>query len=227
MVTEKNRVTAPSIARLLVGMVPQLISALCSQFVRLFSILSIAFALIHGVNATDKPAVQLKDIEGHEQRPFDMEGRNPTALIFTTVDCPVANAFAPEIQRIVKEYSIKGIAFFLVHVDPDVTVADARKHAKAYGYTCPVLLDTRHELVKLAGAKITPEAAVFDAKGALVYHGRINNKYEDYGVKRQEATKHELRDALDDLLAGRKVKVPKTKVVGCYIPSLPDTAPRR
>ncbi len=202
-------------------MVSRLITIMVHPHMRLLLSLMLHAAFASGAVAADKVSLKFTDIEGGEQKPFHMEGRKASVLLFTTVDCPVANAFAPEIKRICEAYTDKGVAFYLVHVDPDVTAEDARRHTGAYGYTCPVLLDARHQLVKAVGAKITPEAVVIDARGKQVYHGRINNTYEDYGVKRQEATKHELRDAIEDVLAGRKVRVAKAVAVGCYIPPQP------
>jgi thiol-disulfide isomerase/thioredoxin len=162
---------------------------------------------------------RLRDVQGNWQEPLQPGDHKATVLLFTTVDCPVANAFAPEIHRIVTDYAGKGVKLHLVHVDPDVTPAGARKHAQEYGYKLPVLLDAKHELVRRSGATITPEAAVFDVKGELVYRGRINNRYEDYGVKRQEPTRHDLREALDAVLAGKPVPSPHPQAVGCFIPA--------
>ena len=49
---------------------------------------------------------------------------------------------------------------------------------------------------------MSPEAAVFAADGSIKYRGRINDLYVDLGKKRNAATTHDLRDALDAVLAG-------------------------
>ena len=67
---------------------------------------------------------------------------------------------------------------------------------------------------------MTPEAAVFSTAGNLVYHGRIDNRYVDFGVARPSATSHELRDAISATLAGRPVSVKYEKAVGCFISDL-------
>lgn len=139
-------------------------------------------------------------------------------LIFTTVDCPIANGYAPQINQIVKDYTDKHVAFFLVHVDSDVTTKDAREHAKDYGYTCPVILDPEHKIVNFVGATMTPEACVFTREGKLAYLGRINDWYAGLGKKRFNVRNEDLRNALDAVLAGREVATPRTKVIGCNIP---------
>jgi hypothetical protein len=80
-----------------------------------------------------------------------------------------------------------------------------------------VLIDRRHELVRQLGATVTPEAAVIGAHGELLYRGRIDDGYVSLGKRRFEATTHDLRDALEAVLAGKPVAAPRTATVGCAI----------
>ncbi|HEX8894628.1 MAG TPA: hypothetical protein VF783_14950, partial [Terriglobales bacterium] len=74
--------------------------------------------------------------------------------------------------------------------------------------------------VKLSEVEITPEAAVFDAKGELIYHGRIDNWYKDFGHARPAPTTHELDEAIEAALnSGRPVPA-SVGGVGCYISDL-------
>jgi len=156
---------------------------------------------------------------GNSVEPLNLGDDKVCVLIFTTVDCPVANQYSPQIRDLVAANKNKPVRFYLVHVDPDVTTADARKHAEEYGHTCPVILDSRHVLVKHTGVDITPEVAVIDRAGDIVYRGRINNWYGEVGRKRPLGpTRHELRDALAALLSGQEIKVKRTQAVGCNIP---------
>ena len=92
-----------------------------------------------------------------------------------------------------------------------------RSHLKDYSYPVHALLDPRHELVKLTKVSVTPEAAVFNRTRALVYRGRIDNRYVSLGVERPAATQHDLSDAITAVLAGRPVVAESTQAVGCYI----------
>ena len=78
-------------------------------------------------------------------------------------------------------------------------------------------LDTARALADQAQATVTPEAAVFDRDGRLRYHGRIDDRYSDFGVDRPVPTTHDLDDALAAVLAGRTVAHPEAKAVGCAI----------
>jgi|ERR1051325_8175999 hypothetical protein len=162
--------------------------------------------------------VRYVDLEGRSQTPLAFEKKKAAVLLFLMPDCPVSNAYGPEIQRICKSYEAKSIAIYVIHADPDVTVEQAKKHAKEFGYSCPVLLDPKHVLVNAAGVKMAPEAAVFGANGKVLYRGRIDDLYVDYGKRRPAPTQHDLCDALDAILEGKEVKMPSTKVIGCYLP---------
>jgi len=163
-------------------------------------------------------ALQVQDIDGRVIEPLMVEDACAHVLLFTTVDCPIANGYAPAIARLAGEYTGAGVKFFLVHVDPDVDAARAREHASDYGYTLPVLLDPEHDLVEAVGATVTPEVAVLDGRGEIAYLGRIDNWYAALGKKRRQATTSDLADALDAVLDGRPVEVSWAPAVGCLIP---------
>lgn len=64
---------------------------------------------------------------------------------------------------------------------------------------------------------MTPETVVIDRAGAVRYRGRIDNFYVAFGRSRQVVTVHDLRDALDAVLAGNPVANPTTEPIGCFI----------
>src|SRR5438046_2034566 len=75
-------------------------------------------------------------------------------LVFVGHDCPISNAYAPEIGRLHREFAPKKIAFCVVYADADLSVAEARKHAEAFGYSCPAIVDPKMTLVRRIGATI-------------------------------------------------------------------------
>ena len=169
--------------------------------------------------AAAKPQAKpvLTDVKGKQHAPFKSDKTKAVVLVFMLRDCPVSNVYAPELTRIHKEYSAKGVALYLVHPDRDTNAKSAIAHAKEYKLIAPVVLDHDHKLTRLAEAEVTPEAAVFDAKGRLVYRGRIDNLYAGFGKKRFKPTKRDLRDTLDAMLTGERLSKRTTEAVGCYI----------
>lgn len=169
----------------------------------------------------DPQSLVLWDVHGAPHRPLDPRGTRANVLIFTTVDCPIANGYAPEIAAIAAEFEPAGFRFYMVHVDPDVDDERAAAHGAQYGIELPILLDPAHDLVSATGATVTPEAAVVGPDGALLYRGRIDDLYADLGRKRLAPTRHDLREALAALAAGGPLAEARTEPVGCYIPDLP------
>ena len=161
--------------------------------------------------------VQVSDINGIARTPLQLHDHKAAVLIFIGVDCPISNSYAPEINRIVSNYSKQDLDFYIVYSDPKLSVEDAKKHSRDFGYTCPSLMDTQQSLMKKVKATVTPEVAVVDPHGQVVYQGRIDDWYQDFGKQRYAPTTHELRDALDAIVAGKKVGTPVTKAVGCPI----------
>jgi hypothetical protein len=140
-------------------------------------------------------------------------------LIFLRSDCPISNRFAPEVERLSQEFSAKGVQFWLVYPDRADSAANVATNAKEHGYSLPILRDADRALVKRSDATITPEAAVF-SHGELIYHGRIDDRVAAFGKVRAAPTTHELQDALNAALLGKKPAVQEAPAVGCYISDL-------
>jgi hypothetical protein len=164
------------------------------------------------------PTSAVTDLNGRAVDPFAANDKRATVLLFITNDCPISNAYAPEVKRLCDAYMPKRVDFYLVYADPALNAADARKHYLDYGYKCSALLDPKHILARKAGATVTPEAAVFLPDGREVYRGRINDLYVDYGKARFAPTTNDLRDVLELIAQDRAVQERTTVAVGCHIP---------
>lgn len=172
----------------------------------------------------DQSATFSSDVIDLNGRPFDLiRGRDDalaSVVIFTRSDCPISNRYAPTVKKLCETYAPRDVQFYLAYVDPKATPDHIRQHMSEFAYPCTGLRDPKHLLVSATGATVTPEAAVFNAKEELVYRGRIDDMYVDYGKAREAATTHELADAIDATLAGKPVAEPFTKAVGCPIGDL-------
>ena len=159
------------------------------------------------------------DLDGHALDPLAAGSGKVVVLVFLRRDCPVSGRYAPAIQQISKRYA--DIAkFWLVYPDKSDTAQEIRESVKEYGYHLPVLRDPQHALVKLSHVQITPEVAVFNRDGHLVYDGRIDDWYIDSGRARPAPTTHELEDAIRVASAGESMARNEVRGVGCYISDL-------
>ncbi len=162
---------------------------------------------------------QALDLGGFPKDPLKETPGKIVVLVFVRTDCPVSNRYAPLIQEMSVKYGGEA-AFWLVFPDKNESAEQIRNYEAEYRYKLPALRDPEHALVKKNGAKVTPEAAVFNLRRELVYHGRIDNLYRDLGKARRAATTHELADAIE--AASKGVAPPKAAAegVGCFISDL-------
>ena len=166
--------------------------------------------------ATTAPTAKGLSLSGAPVDPLAKTGT--VVLIFMRTDCPVSNRYAPTIKALSQQYAGKA-QFFLVYPDRDETPANIKKHLQEYDFQLLALRDPKHELVKVSKVEITPEVAVFSDKRELIYHGRIDNWYVDFGRARPQPTTHELDEAIRAAIKGGS---PPASVggVGCYISDL-------
>lgn len=175
------------------------------------------FLLVAGTLCRAQPAAL--DLDGRAVNPLQVSSGRIVVLIFVRRDCPVSNRYAPTIQRLANDYQ-NDVHFYLVFPDKSDPAAQLRKYLDDFHYSIPAVRDPGHVLVKLAHAHFTPEAAVLDRKGTLVYHGRIDNWYVSFGHARSAPTTHELRDAIAAAVTGRLPRQEEVAGVGCYISDL-------
>jgi hypothetical protein len=166
------------------------------------------------------PQISVSDIDGRRLNLFDHEVR-ASVLFFITNDCPITNSYAPEINRIVAKYAARNIAFYAVYTDPTVSVPAIRRHALEFGLKVPLILDAAHSLVHRVGATVTPEVAVLEQGGKLIYLGPIDDLYVNFGKRRPSPTQSFLRQELDAILSGKAVVIPTVNPIGCFISAHP------
>ncbi len=141
-------------------------------------------------------------------------------LIFARTDCPITNRYAPEITRIAQEFAAQNVKFWIVYPDPSETPQKIATHMADYHLPGQGLLDPHQNLRKRAQAAVSPQAAVFDSKGALTYSGRIDDRYVSFGKSRPLPDVHDLENAIESTLNGKPIAQPRTKAIGCYLDDL-------
>jgi hypothetical protein len=166
---------------------------------------------------------RIVDINGRQLRPFEPTG--PAHVVFfVATDCPISNAYAPEIQRVCRDYASSGVGCSLIYEDVDLSSTpsaleqDVRRHVGEFGYgAIPAAIDRTRDIASRARVTVTPSAVVVDRAGEVRYRGRIDNFYAAFGTRRRHVTERNVREALDAVLAGRPVAKGDTEAIGCYI----------
>ena len=142
-----------------------------------------------------------------------------TVFVFTTTDCPISNRYAPEINRLSSKFVGKA-RFVLVYPVASDSDAMIREHVRKFGYTNEWRRDPGSRLVTHTGVKVTPEVAIVDRNQAVLYKGRIDDRYVEFGKDRPQPTVRDLERSLEAVIAGRPVPVPQTQAIGCILSDL-------
>jgi thiol-disulfide isomerase/thioredoxin len=187
-------------------------------FSRIAVLLTFACVSIWPVLA-QTPANNLVDLNGRAVDPFQNANGKVVVFLFVRTDCPISNRYAPTIQALHTQYK-KSAEFFLVYPVRAETSEQIRSHILEFGYKLRPLRDPNGQLVKAAEIKVTPEAAVFAGDGKLLYHGRIDDWYADFGRSKASPSTHELSAALEAAVAGKPVAVATMPAVGCFLPDV-------
>jgi peroxiredoxin len=158
----------------------------------------------------------LRDIDGRQHALSEYKTKKTVVVVFVGTQCPIANLYLPTLADLHRQYAGKGVQFLAINSNDQDAPAEVAAHARERKLPFPVLKDEEHKAADALGARRTPEACVLDAAGTLRYRGRIDDQY-GYTYRRAEPSRSELRDAIDDLVAGRPVRVPETEGRGCII----------
>lgn len=189
----------------------------------LASLLVIVLAAISSIAADNEvpapPAIgtviddfKLPDTDGKEHSLKSLAGSKGVVILFIATKCPVSNAYNDRMEKLATDYKAKGINVVGINSNNTEPAAEVKSHAAEKGLTFMILKDDGNKIADRLGANATPEAYVLDASGRLVYHGRIDNSRDPAGVQ-----SNDLRDALDQLLAGKPITKTEGKAFGCSI----------
>ena len=160
----------------------------------------------------------LKGVDSNSYSLASFEQFDVLVLSFTCNHCPYAQAYENRFIELAKTYLPKSVGFIAINAnDAETYPDDSFKHmvlrAKEKNYPFPYLHDAAQETAKAYGAVCTPHLFVLDKERRLVYEGRIDDNWKEP----DKAKHHDLKDAIDDLLAGRPVAVTNTNPMGCSI----------
>lgn len=187
------------------------------------ALLTLLFAGISLPGAGEKSAdavtdFALFDVQGRKHTAEAWKDRKAVVLLFLGAECPVSNGYSPEYRRLKETYAAKGVLFYGVHPDPDVSAEVAAKHAAEFRLNFPVLLDPTQRVAQQTGVKVVPEAVLLSPKGRVLYRGRIDDLYTADGKRREEPKTRDLDEALKAVLAGKSPPVARTVAFGCPLP---------
>jgi peroxiredoxin len=169
------------------------------------------------VGAAGPPFEGLLGTDGHRYGFSSFADREALVLIFSSNRCPTAKAYGERMNALQREYGPRGVQLVAInandpHLYPDESFPRMVERAAADGYTFPYLADEGQRTARAYGATCTFHVFVLDRERRLRYQGR----FDDSRIA-ERVTTHDLRNALDDILAGRDVQVATTRAFGCSL----------
>lgn len=174
-----------------------------------------AFTLTIGHSAPD---FQLPATDGKTYSLSDFAEKPILVVAFTCNHCPYVINSEDRILKFDADFKFQGVQLVCINSNAATTYADDDfphmiERAREKGFQFPYLRDESQQIALDYGALRTPHYFVFDAQRKLRYTGRMDDRPRHPG----EETTHELRDAVEDLLAGREVSTPLTNPIGCNV----------
>lgn len=139
-------------------------------------------------------------------------------VMFSCNTCPYVIKSQQRTIEVMKYAREKGIGMVIVNSneakrDGEDSYKAMAKYAKEQGYDVPYIVDEKSQLADAFGATRTPEVFLFNSEGKLVYKGAM----EDNPSNPSESKEMFLKNAIDNMLAGKTIDPNTTKSIGCTI----------
>ncbi|QDT54275.1 thiol-disulfide oxidoreductase [Caulifigura coniformis] len=142
--------------------------------------------------------------------------QGPTVICFLGTECPLARLYAPRLAELAAEFGPQGVRFIGIDSNSQDSLDEVRRFVADHKLPFPVAKDYDNAVADRLNATRVTEVVVVDADTRIRYRGRIDDQYRP-GIARGQAERQDLRIALGELVAGKKVGTPVSEVVGCLI----------
>jgi peroxiredoxin len=158
----------------------------------------------------------LRDLRGNRRSLHDFKDHSAVVLVFLGADCPVSNLYVPTLLELEKKVRAKGVQFLAVYPNEQEDLEQLAGYAHDRDLPFPILKDFGQKLATSVGVKRVPTVAVLDGEFLLRYRGRIDDRY-GVSARREKATRNDLAEAIDEVIAKKKVSIAETEADGCLV----------
>ena len=160
------------------------------------------------------PDFVLTDSSGAERALSDFRAKRAVAVVFLGTGCPIGNRFLPELNELAEKHA--DLQLIGINSNQSDSQEEIAAHAEKFKLNFPVLCDPDQTIADLFQARRAPEVFLLDSRSRVQYYGRISDRF-GYEHQRSAATRNDLAEAVDELLAGKEVSVKTTEYEGCLI----------
>lgn len=178
-------------------------------------------ALLESINiplGTKIPFFELPDPDGNIHKSNDLFGKKGLLLVVTCNHCPYAVAVWPRLVRLAKHAKNLGINTVALNPNinpnyPDDAPPRMKEKINEWGIDFPYIFDESQKIAKTLKAQCTPDIYLYDQNKKLVYHGRIDDNWQD----ESKVTKEELKEVIENLADNRPISSDQKPSIGCSI----------
>lgn len=168
----------------------------------------------------------LRDLRGNRRALHDFKDHRALVFVFLGTDCPISNLYVPSLLALERKYRSKDVQFLAIYAHEHEDLDRVAMHSSDRDIPFPVLKDFGQRLAGALGIERVPAVAVLDKDFVLRYRGRIDDRY-GAGVRKEKATRDDLAEAIEDVLADKKVRVAETEADGCLLDRAANTPSRK
>lgn len=164
------------------------------------------------------PDFSLPGVDGKTYTLHELaQAHKAVAVVISCNHCPYVVAYEDRMVALQRDFTGRGATLVAVNANDakrygEDSFDEMKKRAKQKKFNFPYLRDETQETARAYGAVCTPEVFLADSGMVLRYHGNIDDDKTGKNIPR-----HHLREAFEEVLAGRKVQVPETRPFGCSV----------
>ena len=164
------------------------------------------------------PDFNLPGVDGKKYSLGSFTDKKALIVIFSCNHCPYVQAYENRIKQLQTDYAAKGVSIVAINSNedtgyPEDSFENMKNRAAEQKFNFPYLRDEDQSVARAYDARHTPEIFLFDREKKLAFHGKIDDNWQEP----DRVQNHYLRNALDELLAGKEISVPETFTIGCTI----------
>lgn len=164
------------------------------------------------------PNFDLPGVDGKRYNLGCFSDKKILVIAFTCNHCPYVQAYEDRIIALQRDYAPKGVQFVAINANetknyPEDSFDKMVIRAQEKKFNFLYLRDEDQSVAQAYDAACTPEFYAFDQGGALRYHGRLDDNYQNP----KQVKSNDIKNAIEDLLAGKPVATPLTPAIGCSI----------
>ena len=159
----------------------------------------------------------LFDQHGQARTLYEHKSKAAIVIMIQGNGCPIVRNAVTDYRALRDEYQPRNVHFMMLNANLQDQPSTILGVAETYGIDWPILHDKTQSVGKSLNLIRTAEVLVIDpGTWEIAYRGPINDR-QAYERQRAEASNHFAAAAIDRVLTGESVDVPRRETLGCLI----------